>query len=94
MPGWLANALPAGFRRLGVIVAVLWGAATITFVAVKAIPGDPVAVLTGGENVVDAAEREALIRQFGLDQPLPVQYLRYIGQALLGDFGESYQYRQ
>ena len=94
MPGWLANALPAGLRRLGVIVAVLWGAATITFVAVKAIPGDPVAVLTGGENVVDAAEREALIRQFGLDQPLPVQYLRYIGQALLGDFGESYQYRQ
>lgn len=38
MPGWLANALPAGLRRLGVIVAVLWGAATITFVAVKAIP--------------------------------------------------------
>lgn len=94
MPGLLANALPAGLSRLGVIVAVLWGAATITFVAVKAIPGDPVAVLTGGENVVDAAEREALIRQFGLDQPLPVQYLRYIGQALLGDFGDSYQYRQ
>lgn len=54
------------------IVAVLWGAATITFIAVKAIPGDPVAVLTGGENIVDAAEREALIRQFGLDQPLAV----------------------
>lgn len=94
MPGWLRSALPAGLRRLGVILAVLWGAATITFVAVKAIPGDPVAVLTGGENVVDAAEREALIRQFGLDQPLPVQYARYIGQALLGDFGQSYQYRQ
>ncbi|MBD3844084.1 ABC transporter permease [Bosea sp. SSUT16] len=94
MPGWLASVLPAGLRRLGVIVAVLWGAATITFVAVKAIPGDPVAVLTGGENIVDAAEREALVRQFGLDQPLPVQYLRYIGQALLGDFGDSYQYRQ
>ena len=76
------------------VVAVLWGAATITFVAVKAIPGDPVAVLTGGENIVDAAEREALIQQFGLDQPLAVQYARYIGQALLGDFGQSYQYRQ
>ena len=39
MPGWLANALPAGLRRLGVIVAVLWGAATITFVAVKGPKG-------------------------------------------------------
>lgn len=76
------------------IVAVLWGAATIAFIAVKLIPGDPVSILTGGENIVDAAEREALVRQYGLDQPLLLQYGRYIGQALLGNFGESYQYRQ
>lgn len=94
MPGWLRNVLGAGLRRLGMIAAVLWGAATITFLAVKAIPGDPVAVLTGGENIVDAAEREALTHQFGLDQPLPIQYLRYLGHALRGDFGESYQFRQ
>lgn len=94
MPGSLRSLLSVALRRIGVILAVLWGAATITFIAVKAIPGDPVSVLTGGENVVDAAEREALIRQFGLDQPLPVQYARYIGQAMLGDFGQSYQYRQ
>lgn len=81
-------------RRVGTIVAVLWGAATIAFVAVKLIPGDPVSVLTGGENVVDAAEREALVRQFGLDQPLIVQYGRYLLGALTGSFGESYQFRQ
>lgn len=76
------------------IVAVLWGAATIAFIAVKLIPGDPVSILTGGENIVDAAERDALVRQYGLDQPLLLQYGHYIGKALLGNFGESYQYRQ
>jgi peptide/nickel transport system permease protein len=44
-------------RQLGVILAVLWGAATITFIAVKLIPGDPVSILTGGENIVGQAER-------------------------------------
>ena len=88
------NLVRRGLQHLGVILAVLWGAATITFVAVKLIPGDPVAILTGGENVVDKAERAALIQQYGLDQPLVVQYARYLGSALAGHFGESYQYRQ
>lgn len=94
MPGWIDNFARAGLKRIGTIVVVLWGAATIAFISVKLIPGDPVSVLTGGENVVDAAEREALIRQYGLDQPLFVQYMRYILGAVSGDFGESYQYRQ
>lgn len=94
MPGSTRNLIHAVARRLGVIVAVLWGAATIAFIAVKLIPGDPVSILSGGENVVDAAERAALVHQYGLDQPLVLQYARYIGNALLGNFGESYQYRQ
>jgi peptide/nickel transport system permease protein len=81
-------------QQLGVILAVLWGAATVTFIAVKLIPGDPVSILTGGENIVGQAERAILIQQYGLDQPLVVQYARYLGHALAGDFGESYQYRQ
>jgi peptide/nickel transport system permease protein len=76
------------------VLAVLWGAATITFFAVKLIPGDPVSILTGGENVVDQAGRDALIHQYGLDRPVTEQYLRYLARALVGDFGESYQYRQ
>ncbi|MET0411458.1 MAG: ABC transporter permease [Polyangiaceae bacterium] len=80
--------------HFGVVVAVLWGAATITFVAVKLIPGDPVTILSGGENVVDEAGRAVLIQEYGLDQPLVVQYARYLGAALVGDFGTSYQYRQ
>jgi peptide/nickel transport system permease protein len=93
-PASTRNVLRWGLRHLGVILAVLWGAATISFVAVKLIPGDPVAILSGGENVVDNAERVVLIQQYGLDQPLCVQYARYLGNALIGNFGTSYQYRQ
>jgi peptide/nickel transport system permease protein len=81
-------------QHLGVIFAVLWGAATITFVAVKLIPGDPVSILTGGENVVGQAERALMVQQYGLDRPLALQYARYLGHALVGNFGESYQYRR
>jgi peptide/nickel transport system permease protein len=81
-------------QHLGVIFAVLWGAATITFVVVKLIPGDPVSILTGGENVVDEAARAVLIQQYGWDRPLAVQYARYLSHALVGNFGESYQHRQ
>ncbi|GES42291.1 hypothetical protein RsS62_15430 [Rhizobium dioscoreae] len=94
MPGWTAKLFQTAVRRTGVIVAVLWGAATIAFIAVKLIPGDPVAILAGGENVVDEAERAALVHQYGLDQPLALQYAHYIAKALSGDFGQSYQYRQ
>jgi peptide/nickel transport system permease protein len=43
---------------------------------------------------VDEAERAALNREYGLDQPLAVQYARYLLAALVGNFGRSYQYRQ
>ncbi len=89
----LPNLLRLALARLGTIAAVLWGAGTIAFCAVKLVPGDPVAVLAGGENVIDAAERIALVKRFGLDQPLWAQYLRYLAHALSGDFGESYQFR-
>ncbi|MFJ5471485.1 ABC transporter permease [Pectobacterium carotovorum] len=92
MSGLNVNLYALG-KRLLTILAVLWGAATLTFIAVKLIPGDPVAILSGGDNVVDEAYRAVLIKQFGLDQPLWVQYLRYCGQALQGDFGVSYLYR-
>jgi peptide/nickel transport system permease protein len=92
--GSARNLLRWALRHLGVILAVLWGAATIAFVAVKLIPGDPVSILTGGENIVDEAERAVLIQQYGLDQSLAAQYAHYIGHALIGHFGQSYQYRQ
>jgi peptide/nickel transport system permease protein len=93
-PGLPRNLVRFGLRRAGMIMAVLWGAGTIAFCAVKLVPGDPVAVLGGGENVIDPAERMALIQHFGLDQPSWVQYVRYIAKAIVGNFGESSQYRE
>ena len=79
--------------RLLSVIAVLWGAATLTFIAIKLIPGDPLLIMSGGDNVVDDAWRAAMKAKFGLDQPLWMQYLHYCGRALLGNFGESIQFR-
>ncbi|CAK9883936.1 MAG: hypothetical protein XXXJIFNMEKO3_00310 [Candidatus Erwinia impunctatus] len=54
-------------HRLLMIVAVLWGAATLSFVVVKFIPGDPVSILTGGEGVVDETVRAEIIHQYVMD---------------------------
>jgi peptide/nickel transport system permease protein len=64
-PGSALNLMQVALRRLVVILVALWGAATIAFVAVKLIPGDPVSILTGGENVADQAERAVLVHQYG-----------------------------
>ncbi|WP_080793181.1 ABC transporter permease [Corynebacterium pacaense] len=80
-------------RRLVETLLVVWGAATIAFVAVKAIPGDPVAIMAGGENIVDAEQRRVITEQYGLDQPLGIQYLNYLLRAFRGDFGDSYVFR-
>lgn len=84
-------------RRLGGIVVsvvvVLWGAATLAFFALRVIPGDPVDVMLGPLSQVSAQGREALRAALGLDQPVLVQYVTYLGQLLRGDLGESYQLR-
>ena len=51
--------------------------------------GDPVSNLVGETATVD--ERAAMRRSLGLDQPLPVQYLKFVGRALQGEFGVSYR---
>ena len=61
--------------------------ATLVFFMIRLVPGDPIAVMladTGG-----AAEREALIRRLGLDQPLIVQFWKWFTGVLQGDFGAS-----
>ena len=51
--------------------------------------GDPIATMLGQEFSV--AQRDALVAALGLDQPVPVQFLRFIGNALRGEFGLSYR---
>ena len=82
----------AGRQILGLVPTLLltW---TLVFAALQAMPGDPVALMLGGtptsEEVI-AAERARL----GLDQPVVVQYARFLAGAMVGDFGESFRTRQ
>ena len=75
-------------RRLLLAVPLLVGISVVTFAILKAIPGGPLAAYEGNPNVTDEDLRR-LERAFGLDQPLPVQYLTWLGRFLSGDWGWS-----
>lgn len=85
-------------RRIGGIVAsvvvVLWGAATLAFVAFRIIPGDPVDVMLGPQAQVSDAVKVGIRSELGLDRPVFEQYGAFLGRLLRGDLGESYQLRQ
>jgi len=76
-------------RRLLSAVFVLWLAATLAFFALKWTPGDPAEALlaASGATPEEIAERRA---RLGLDDPLPVQYIRYLADLARGDLGESW----
>jgi peptide/nickel transport system permease protein len=59
----------------------------VVFIGVRALPGDPARALAGEES--DPAALAAVRHSFGLDQPIPVQYVKYVGNALHGDLGTS-----
>jgi peptide/nickel transport system permease protein len=72
-------------RKVGAALIVLILASMLVFAGVRAIPGDP-AVALGAENR-DPAVMAAIRHKYGLDQPLPVQYIHWLGLALRGDLG-------
>jgi peptide/nickel transport system permease protein len=73
--------------RVGQGVLTLLLASMVVFAGVRALPGDPALALAGEE--ADPATVEAVRVQLGLDRPLPVQYLRFLGDALTGELGRS-----
>jgi peptide/nickel transport system permease protein len=80
--------LPYILRRLAAVGLLVVGISLVTFTLVRMVPGDPVALYYGGMPV--SADVEAsLRRQWGLDRPLPVQYLHYLGGVLRGNLGVS-----
>lgn len=80
-------------RRLLQMVLVLFGASLILFVSLFVLPGDPIGT-AGGERARDPAVRAELEKRYGLDKPIPVQYVKYVGRVVRGDFGESYRLRR
>jgi ABC-type dipeptide/oligopeptide/nickel transport system permease component len=76
-------------RRLVLAVGVVFGVSILTFALAYLVPADPARVYAGSNAT---AQTVAHIRaQLGLNRPLPVQYLDYVGRALHGDFGTSYK---
>lgn len=78
---------------LGSVVLVLWGAATVAFLAFRVIPGDPVSVMLGPQAQVSEAVKDGIRAELGLDRPPLEQYLTFLGSLARGDLGESYQLR-
>ncbi|MER7911528.1 MULTISPECIES: ABC transporter permease [unclassified Streptomyces] len=75
-------------RRLPSALLVLLVASFVVFAVLRLVPGDPAAVLAGPDA---SAETEAAIRaRLGLDEPLPAQYLHWLGDLFTGDLGPSY----
>lgn len=70
------------------IVPTFIGVTLLAFALIHLIPGDPVEVMLG-ERALDPATHAAAMQRLGLDQPLPLQYLRYLSHAVRGDLGQS-----
>lgn len=76
-------------RRLASAVLVLWGAITLTFLALQVMPGSTLDAITGLKPTTPQLRAE-IVRQYGLDRPLVVQYLTYLMRVARGRFGDSY----
>jgi oligopeptide transport system permease protein len=76
-------------RRLLQAVPTLFAVVTLSFFLIRLAPGGPFDL----ERPLPPAAMANLARVYGLDQPLPVQYARYLGALLTGDFGPSFSFR-
>ncbi len=85
-------------KRLLIIPFLLLIFSIISFVLIQAPPGDfltsYIAELAQGGTTIDQAQIDALRRQYGLDQPIYVQYLVWVGNLLQGDLGVSLEWRR
>ncbi len=77
-------------QRLALFPVILIGVSVLVFIAIRLIPGDAITALLGTEGgLLTPAQRLALEIYFGIDQPWPTQYLRWIAGVVQGDLGIS-----
>jgi peptide/nickel transport system permease protein len=79
-------------RRLILLLPVLIGVSLVSFGLLQLVPGDPALILAGEEATEEVLTR--IRHEYGLNQPLPVQFLAYLRHAVAGDLGISIQSRQ
>jgi peptide/nickel transport system permease protein len=76
-------------RRLALLVPVLLGVSLVVFTLIHLIPGDAAMLAIGYEQRITPEQRELVRKSYGLDQPLPVQYWKWMSHVLRGDLGRS-----
>src|SRR5512137_474179 len=83
-------------RRLILAILTTWAVSVLAYVVIELPPGDYItsyiAQMSSSGSFVSAQEAEALRVQYGLDQPIYVQYLRWMGMVVRGNFGMALEY--
>ena len=78
-------------RRLLYMIPLLIGISIISFITMYAA-GDPITIITIGRPTITEAQRQAIRVYYGLDKPIPVQYLTWLLNIIQGNFGKSFTY--
>jgi peptide/nickel transport system permease protein len=76
-------------RRLVLMIPVLFGVSVAVFSMLQLIPGDPAVAMLRGQPQVTNADVQRVRVQLGLNDPVPIQYIKYVNRVLHGNFGES-----
>jgi peptide/nickel transport system permease protein len=77
-------------RRVGLMVLTLFGVSVAIFLLLRIVPGNIADILFDSAGLVDPAEKQQIVKDLGLDQPLVIQYSRWIVGLAHGDLGYSY----
>lgn len=79
-------------RRLLQSILVVWGVSVLVFFLLRLAPGDPVSLLLA--ETASPEQMDAVREKWGLNEPIPVQYMVFLGRALQGDLGDSLFFQQ
>ena len=81
-------------RRVIMLIPLLLGLSLIMFTLIQLAPGDPVLAMMGEQAASNPEYVEQARKNLGLDDPLPVQYIRWVGNLVQGDFGTAYTFNR
>lgn len=80
-------------KRLFAAIPILIGISALVFFSLKLVPGDPLTAIVG-DGVISQEQAAELRAQYRLDDPVHVQYLRFVERAIQGDLGRSLQFKR
>jgi len=79
-------------QRLAIAILTLLGMSMVIFALLRLAPGDIVDILFSAAGYVNPSEKQAILKELGMDRPYWVQYLEWLKQIVTGDLGKSYRY--